>query len=294
MDNVFKLKISSRHNIFASVVGDFIEISQKFEQEQVKATCLNLESFLVMPVQRVPRYLLLLRVILQISSWNIQVEIKLETEWVGLVEIYKCSTCWQESHSASGRTHRERDVQDQRVHRQERNWTCIQDHRDWEEDWWTFRCKPMLISHIVWSSVQSLVAPKRRYVREGKLIIKPVTNEGSSYDALKKSQQNPYWFLLNDTFVCCEKKSKDEHNKLFDFRTVIPLSSIKAVEEIKKEPKMFSKFPKDTSFELILRGETLKVNAPTVKDKVEWMNQLIILVWLVHQMKLMSLGHGAD
>ena len=39
----------------------FIEISQKFEEEQANASGLNLDSFLIMPVQRLPRYILLLR-----------------------------------------------------------------------------------------------------------------------------------------------------------------------------------------------------------------------------------------
>lgn len=40
----------------------FKVVKQAFEAEQKKTTFLDLESFLIMPIQRIPRYSLLLRV----------------------------------------------------------------------------------------------------------------------------------------------------------------------------------------------------------------------------------------
>lgn len=138
------------------------------------------------------------------------------------------------------------------------------------------------IEKIIDGDFETLVHPKRIYLREGNLILKPVkSDKGKSEHKSKlhemfskKNRGNPYWFLFNDLLLYVEPKKTPQDHKLFDFVTTIQISEITKVDSGQDS----SKKEEMVSFRITLMDETFKFETKSVEERNLWMTDLQLLI----------------
>eukprot|EP01119_Soliformovum_irregulare_P017267 TRINITY_DN5104_c0_g1_i3.p1 TRINITY_DN5104_c0_g1~~TRINITY_DN5104_c0_g1_i3.p1 ORF type:complete len:1140 (+),score=540.10 TRINITY_DN5104_c0_g1_i3:333-3422(+) len=161
------------------------KIIRDFEEKQMASTKLNLEAFLIMPIQRVPRYILLLQDLHKYSSDTSPDKRTIPA----VLENIRSSMKDINSSIDAG---------------------AADDIRKIAE-----------IERSIDGDFESLIQNKRRFLREGSLIqVEPTAANPAATKPYKKSSyfkknldKIPYWFLFNDCLICCEpKKSSDVKN----------------------------------------------------------------------------------
>lgn len=197
----------------------------KFENEEKSRSGLLLNSFLILPVQRVPRYMLLLQELEKQTPEEHpdSPNIKKSIEILGniLDDINASKTKSDSQHKLS-----------------------------------TIESS---IAGLEALPIDTLVHPKRRYVREGVL-----TWRGESED-----NPSPYFFLFNDFLMYTTRRGNeegpDEGGKAFEYITIVPLNFITLVEECEAEPN---------AFQVALEEELTLFVAPSPKERDEWIKDL--------------------
>lgn len=219
-----------------------------FEQAQQLSSHLNLESFLIMPVQRIPRYLLLMRDMLKYTHKR-HTDYPLLTKAVGFLGI------------------------------------VLQEHNKGIDSQASDHAHKLLaignsIANIEDIDVQGggLVQNGRRFVFEGEVSLKQKAKGARSKSmrvassTLKKVDARgttvPYLFLFNDCLMHCEQlvSHRDESDRPFIFSTLLYLADVKHILEVEKEPK---------TIQLLKVNESLwTIKTKTVEEAQEWLKHL--------------------
>jgi hypothetical protein len=163
---------------------DFAQIKQSFEVQQQKTTALTLDSFLIMPVQRIPRYVLLLKELLKYTNPSHPDFPLLEQAYAKVKKILD---------------ELNRGI-DQETHTRVQKIISIEDDIDGVEEYLP----------------SGLYAPHRFLVREGllKLRVSPLV-KSKRETSIRAFQKQYYVFMFNDMLVCCGRRddpSKREHS----------------------------------------------------------------------------------
>jgi len=267
------------HNYNASFVAchyltkknpQFSKQVDQFEIDQRKSSYLNLESFLIMPVQRVPRYILLLKDLLKYTPER----------------------------------HKDFKSVPQALEMVKKHMDDINSGIDKEELDQAKRIQQ--IEKTIDGDFETFLKPKRRYVKEGNLMLRLIREDKSKKPpplirsqlvevcGKKKLDVYPYWILFNDILVCCETKKHPEGEKLFDYKATIPLVNILEMHEIRDEytsKKEEKEFPRDCSFTVLIEGDLWTVHAKEPAERDHWIHELSLAV--MHETKkLLQKGAG--
>ncbi len=150
---------------------------------------LDLASFLIMPIQRIPRYELLLREVIKNTEPDHPDRPSLER---AIAEINKLASKVNDKKAEHERIHKVLEIQAM------------------------FSAKP---------EFEPFVAPHRRFVREGALIKKPAADKEKStkkfFGGLGKDRER-HFFLFNDLLVYASKSKLGK--ALYEFKGTIPLA----------------------------------------------------------------------
>jgi hypothetical protein len=234
----------------------FDNMIKAFEDELMKTTMATLDSFLIMPVQRLPRYRLLLSDLRKYTPQSWQEHLDLETA------VNEVDRVLHELNS-----HIDKDGAEQ--------------------------IKKLL---LIESSIQGefqIMKPDRKFVREGALTIKKLKPGDKTKPEKKKLAERvkgmkAYFFLFNDLLVICEplKQAKSDDKCQFSlilaYHLGIPLvmseteRSDKSLDQIanftiKKHP---DKKYKDVIVYIQVESDLIVVQANTVDDRDSWMKVL--------------------
>jgi len=235
---------------------EFQQIIKKFEEDQKSSTCLNLEAYLIMPVQRVPRYILLLKDLIKYT--------------------------WKE--------HNDYDQLNRVMNNISATLTSINSTID--KEYITHARKMLEVEKSIDGKFETLVHPSRRFVREGPLLafqddpnIVDVEKDGKesmrhrtrTIRDVRKQDVTQYFFLFNDIFVYCKQKKQEKRgDKLFDFVHTMDLNQISSVVDIplseKKEegPSAFGlKMTTNHSWTFVAKDNT---------EKHAWMKEIIVMI----------------
>jgi hypothetical protein len=224
----------------------FAQLIHNFEEEQMATTMFNTESFLIMPVQRIPRYVLLLK------------------------DMRKYVAPTSEEYTQLGKAieHIEKTLQQLNRHIPQ---TAIEDTK-----------KVLQIADCI-EGEENILAPQRVYVKEGPIQVKKIKENKKKGHVIKattesvkklwefftKKKMQPYWFLFNDLLVYCDVKpqAKSEDTKQFTFVTSISLRDIKEIRPAKKSNK-------ETDFQLVLENEVWKLSCQSAEEKKQWTEEI--------------------
>jgi hypothetical protein len=213
----------------------FAKLIQEFEKEQAATTGgLHLNSFLILPVQRPPRYMLLIQELVKHTP-----------------EDHPDSTNLKRASELVGSILDELNASKKRSDSQEKLSSIENSIDGWQQ-----------------LPIESLVHPKRRYIREGPLIWKGESDDNPS----------PYFFLFNDFLMYTSKKETEtegneadeddqvnEDSKPFTYLTLIPINFISEVKPNASDP---------CAFDLTFEDETGCFVAPSESEKKQWIEDL--------------------
>eukprot|EP01117_Protostelium_nocturnum_P004932 TRINITY_DN1787_c0_g1_i1.p1 TRINITY_DN1787_c0_g1~~TRINITY_DN1787_c0_g1_i1.p1 ORF type:complete len:1092 (+),score=516.84 TRINITY_DN1787_c0_g1_i1:87-3362(+) len=243
-------------------VANFQKTVNTFENEFS-----SLDSFLILPVQRIPRYILLLRDMMKYTD---------------------------ESHSDYPLLKQASSFLDEGL----KNINSSIDNSIMENT-----TKIIEIENIIdglHGEYETLLAPGRKFIREGRLALKIEKDKKASaklkgkspFSAFKKSESNPYFALFSDILIYCEGKKDakkvenyrasrmvDGDEKLFDFRGVIPVSSLVKVELLKESNSAFSKKVRPNGVVVTTNPESSEnflIFGQTPQEQSVWLNDLIL------------------
>eukprot|EP01119_Soliformovum_irregulare_P017268 TRINITY_DN5104_c0_g1_i5.p1 TRINITY_DN5104_c0_g1~~TRINITY_DN5104_c0_g1_i5.p1 ORF type:complete len:1305 (+),score=612.96 TRINITY_DN5104_c0_g1_i5:333-3917(+) len=233
------------------------KIIRDFEEKQMASTKLNLEAFLIMPIQRVPRYILLLQDLHKYSSDTSPDKRTIPA----VLENIRSSMKDINSSIDAG---------------------AADDIRKIAE-----------IERSIDGDFESLIQNKRRFLREGSLIqVEPTAANPAATKPYKKSSyfkknldKIPYWFLFNDCLICCEpKKSSDVKNdKPFLFSKKYDVSDFVAVVQHKESGK-----PVENSLNVICKSDLLILFAKDTVERCHWMDDLILSLMELEKNKILE------
>jgi hypothetical protein len=226
---------------FKKKYNKFNALLTSFEEEQMNTTMLNTESFLIMPIQRLPRYVLLLR------------------------DIRKYTPPSQE-HAAIGDA----------ISWIERTLSDLNSKIKFDAE----KTKKVLAIAESIEGEENLLKNSRFFVREGVFSVKKIAEKKDKkgllkegikkvWDTFTKKKVNPYWFLFNDLLVYCDFKSsaKTEERKPFTFLHSLPLGEVREVIEVAKKGK-------DTEFQVVLETEVWKMSCTSAEDRNTWVAEI--------------------
>lgn len=159
----------------------FKQIKEAFELEQLKTTSLTLDAFLIMPVQRLPRYVLLLKELLKYSNQT-------HPDYAYLERAHaKVKAVLDELNRGI----------DEEAHVRVQKIISIEDDIEG------------LLEHLS----DGLYHPQRTLVREGLLNLR-ITHRGARRkDSMRSFQKQYYFFAFNDLIVCCGKREPEKASK---------------------------------------------------------------------------------
>jgi hypothetical protein len=83
---------------------------------------------------------------------------------------------------------------------------------------------------------ETFVKPKRKYVREGALKLK-LHKAGRLLKGMFKKELPPYWFLFSDLLVWVKPKKSPAGEKVFDYVCSVKVSDITSAKEVQAEGK---------------------------------------------------------
>jgi len=240
----------------------FEKVIQKFEEEQKKSTRLNLDSFLIMPVQRVPRYILLLKDMLKYTQPS-------HPDWPMLQQALDKI---QSTLSDINATINKESMEHAR--------------------------KMMEINNRIDGTFEILVHPKRRFVYEGTLIGFPNNDpsqttkfRSSTIKNFLKKEEFPeasYYFLFNDLWVCCYPKKHSETEKLFDYAFTIYIKDIDSINDVPVKTER-----SELAFIVNMKSKaSWTFYAKTSEEKHAWMNSLILLIVKLEKERLVQMAHN--
>jgi len=232
---------------------EFARILRDFHMEQTRQTNLNIESFLIQPVQRLPRYVLLLRDMLKYTNENHQDQLLIP------VVIDQIEASLQLINSGINK-----EVLDHVV-------------------------KQIEIEKCISGEFRTIVHPQRRYIREGLLFMtleKGQQNERSSLnilsniiktptsmlESLAKNRSNQYWFLFDDIMVNCMPKKHPTDTKLFKYFGQLSLFEVSDLQELSGKPS--KKHPNEHGFSLFIAKDKWRFYAQSVDERDLWFNDL--------------------
>jgi len=152
----------------------FKKIKEAFELYQLKSTSLTLDAFLIMPVQRIPRYVLLLKELLKYSNPSHPDYALLEGAF------NKVKAILEELNKGI----------DEEAHVRVQKIISIEDSVDG------------LIGHLP----DGLYHPQRRLLREGLLNLRIMHRGTRPRESLRAFQKQFYFFAFNDLILCCGRK----------------------------------------------------------------------------------------
>jgi len=204
------------------VKPEFRGCIDKFESEEKNRSGLLLNSFLILPIQRVPRYMLLL----------------------------------QELEKHTPEEHLDGPNLKQAINQLEITLDDMNDSKTKSDSQNKLSTIESSLAGLDKLPIDTLVHPKRRYVREGALVW-----QGESED-----NPSPYFFLFNDFLMYTQRKEEsDEGGKAFEYITVVPLNFITNVEESQAEAN---------AFQIGLEEELTIFIAPSAKERDEWVKDI--------------------
>mmetsp|Transcript_32508 Transcript_32508/g.55633 ORF Transcript_32508/g.55633 Transcript_32508/m.55633 type:complete len:269 (+) Transcript_32508:3-809(+) len=179
----------------------FKQLVNKFQRIQMRTSRLNLESFLIMPVQRIPRYLLLMADIKKYTAANHK-DYELLTEAIDRLQKILSSHNSGIDPKASG-----------------------------------YAQKMLGIAHSIGNvsdiptkfTEGALVISGRRLVKDGRLQL-----------SVKGQPEEKYCFMFNDLLLLCDEAENDDSGQPFTYTQGTPLKSLKIVENSKSSLELIN------------------------------------------------------
>eukprot|EP01090_Pellita_catalonica_P004145 TRINITY_DN1398_c0_g1_i1.p1 TRINITY_DN1398_c0_g1~~TRINITY_DN1398_c0_g1_i1.p1 ORF type:complete len:563 (-),score=123.30 TRINITY_DN1398_c0_g1_i1:119-1807(-) len=224
---------------------NFAHIRDSFEREQLKTNALGLEAFLIMPVQRLPRYLLLMRELIKYTAPDHPDFNLLEDARLGLQKVLDEINSTIDANSGKAM---------QKI-------IALED----------------LIHGLEEFSDTGLMKVSRRLLKEGLLVIK--------IDPLGKKRFRPlqkqfYVFSFNDVIMCCGKlENAADHKgkgtpagKEFIYAFSLALRSSELIENVTTKTRIGSTVDHPDSFALRVEGQNMwTIKCKSQEEKKEWM-----------------------
>jgi len=229
----------------------FAKLVEFFERAQQQTTCLNLESFLIMPVQRIPRYLLLMRDMLKYTH-------KRHTDYGYLTKALTVMGKVLQEHNKGI----DSDASDH-AHKLLAIGNSIANVEDIARD----------------TNGVGLIKKGRHFLFEGEAAVKQKASLGTRSKSMKvssttlkkldtKGTMKPYLFLFDDMIMHCEQliSHRDESERPFIYANILDLVQIKQVQTVEKEPK---------AIRLLRVGESFwTIKTKTVEECQQWAEHL--------------------
>mmetsp|Transcript_15636 Transcript_15636/g.39954 ORF Transcript_15636/g.39954 Transcript_15636/m.39954 type:complete len:456 (-) Transcript_15636:83-1450(-) len=249
-----------RIRALASRYPEFNSIVEAFEHKQKQISSLNLESFLIMPVQRIPRYVLLLRDLRKYTPKDTEEHENLGKA-MNQIQGYlddinrQCDTAQSErvlkmiavSNAVDGEVHRFLDA-----------------NRDF-----------VLEDSLKIKSIKPVKQADRASLIPDRIHRLTVSLKQSAPDAI--TVEDSHWYLFNDVLVCAQPKQEDPQNphqahsrktvKPYTLTHALSLTSMRSCQVSKKKNNV-------CQFTLDLGHEVWTVEASSPTRKHEWVNEI--------------------
>ena len=221
----------------------FQTLVHRLEQSQAKSSCLDLESFLIMPVQRIPRYLMLLQNLLKYTP---------------------------DGHPDHHNLRRALDLLQERL---------VRINQEVDESNEVNLSRLQSISDQMAGNFESIICPGRRFLKEGELYLED-TRSGD-HTSSKKMKQMMTCFIFNDLAVLARKRDDNSSNTsaaappFVHFRSIFSEDIEVASESYVpvKSKRRFKKLDLAASFNLKFKtGESWNILVHNQTENLLWVS----------------------
>lgn len=232
------------------LLADFLANADRKARERME-TSSNIYSFLIMPVQRIPRYGLLLKELLQLTNPS-------HPDYANIEEAaIKCKAIASSLNES----------------------VAIEEHRQI-----MIKIQNRFVLNYLGLSSRSIVAPHRRYIREGILLLENTASVPGKF----------YAYLFNDVFVTARILSRHHYLRTYqELDDMVPLHHMWVIEETTNDRAYLWRTADNCCFGLLTPNANYFFRCTSPQERAQWTYAIGEAIFQYLELRPSYLSHRA-